>query len=485
MSNQRNHLRRRNGIWAAAASLALLATTGACSIADTIPGLPHGTAGGTAEETIEETVVETTEADEPTDVATDGITCTWWHNATVDPLRTFWSDVAAEFEADHPGVHVNVQSFQNEELRRTILPNALAGGNAPDVFQSWGGGELVDWVRHDYVKDISNALGSQILAIGPTVEGWQVDGRTYGLPYTFGPSGFWYNKDVLERAGIDLAEFTPPATLDDLYRLWDRLKEAGEVPVALGGGDTWPAAHWWYWTALRSVPTDQIALATTEHNFDDPNWEQAGLYLDKIVDHEPFNEDWETTSAQQFAGSSAGQVVNGEAAMELMGAWAPSTMLGIWNDQTGQERTSPPDWLGWFPFPSIPTGKGDQAAILGGGDGFSVSASAPSQCVQLLGYILSPDVQQRYAELGNLPVLQAAMNEVTFQPLREAADALHQADHVQLWFDVAFGQEVGLPLNSQIAAYMRGSGKAQDIVDAMREAAGTMPVSETDEAPTE
>jgi len=444
-----------------------------------LPEAPAGTNG--AETTATPTTPEAVATPTIESPAADGTTCTWWHNATVDPLRSFWADVAAEFEADHSDVHVNIQGFQNEELRRTILPNALASGTAPDIFQSWGGGELVEWVRNDYVKDLSGTLGSEILAIGPTVEGWQVDGRTYGLPYTFGPSGFWYNKDVLERAGIDLATFEPPATLDELYRLWDRLKDAGEVPVALGGGDIWPAAHWWYWTALRSVPSDQIALAITEHNFEDPNWVTAGQTLEKIVDHEPFNEEWQTTSAQQWAGSSAGQVVTGAAAMELMGVWAPATMLGVWNEQSGQDNTEPPNWLGWFPFPAITGGNGDQTALLGGGDGFSVNSHAPTECVQLLGYILSPDVQRRYAELGHLPVLPSAKSAVSFAPLRDASAALEQADHVQLWLDVAFGQEVGLPMNEQIARYMRGDGKAVDIVDVMREAAGTGPVAEEPE----
>ena len=72
----------------------------------------------------------------------DGVTLTWWHNATADPQKSLWEDVAAEFEADHPGVTVEVTGYQNEDLQRTLIPNALQSGDAADIFQVWPGGEV-------------------------------------------------------------------------------------------------------------------------------------------------------------------------------------------------------------------------------------------------------------------------------------------------------------------------------------------------------
>ena len=75
--------------------------------------------------------------------ASDGeVTLTWWHNATSGPMPAVWEEVAAEFEADHPGVTVEQTGYQNEELQRTLIPNALAAGDPPDLFQVWPGGEL-------------------------------------------------------------------------------------------------------------------------------------------------------------------------------------------------------------------------------------------------------------------------------------------------------------------------------------------------------
>ena len=54
------------------------------------------------------------------------VTITWWHNATNGPLPDVWEEVAQEFEDANPGVNVEQTGYQNEELQRTLIPNALA-----------------------------------------------------------------------------------------------------------------------------------------------------------------------------------------------------------------------------------------------------------------------------------------------------------------------------------------------------------------------
>ncbi len=78
---------------------------------------------------------------------------------------------------------------------------------------------------------------------------WQVDGKQYALPFTFGIEGFWYNKDLFEQAGIDGAA----ETLDELKDAIEKLTDVGVTPIAVGAGDQWPAAHWWYQFALALV----------------------------------------------------------------------------------------------------------------------------------------------------------------------------------------------------------------------------------------
>ena len=470
---------RAGGFTAVVATIALLAA--AC---DDGASSADATTEVVVEETETEDVVETVTGQTPNATVAAGACVTgeevgisWWHNGDADPLRSFWQEIADEFMAEHPTVHIAVRAENNQNLRYNLLPAAFTDGSAPDIFQSWGGGELVELVNEGKVKDLTQSNAAAIAAIGGPVASWQVAGRTYGLPYTYGPSGFWFNKNLFEEAGLSTDPADLPQTLDELFDVWDTLRAHDITPVALGGRDLWPVAHWWYWTALRSVPLSEIQNATVNHDFSDPSWIVAGERLQEIFDEHPFNEDCEDTywsvpgAANEGTLSSSGLVVNGDAAMELMGVWSPGVMLGIYNDLHGQAGTEPPNFIGWFPFPEIPDAEGDPSALLGGGDGFSLSADAPIEAACFLDYLVSSGVQTRLAQFGAIPTAPGAVNGLDYQPLVDAYRAAHNADHVILYLDVLFGPEIASAMNSSIEHVATGDGEPEDIVTAIKDAA--------------
>ena len=443
---------RKGAVAASMAAVALLVA--ACS--------GHG---GTTDPTTDPTT-DTTDSATTEPPAGEEQTITWWHNATGEPLVSFWDEVGQEVAAANPGVTVDVQSFQNEELQRTLIPNALLSGDAPDLFQQWGAGELAAQVAAGHIKDISADVADEVAALGATADPWQLDGKTYGLPYTFGLSGFWYNTELFADAGIT----STPTTLDELYGAIDQLKAAGITPIAVGAGDGWPAAHYWYHFALKSCSPEVLQTAQAELVFEDPCFVTAGELLGEFIESEPFNEGYLGTSAQQGAGSSAGLVATGRAAMELMGHWNPGVMGGILTEEAGED-VSPPEWLGWFNFPGIAGSGGDPNAVLGGGDGFSVHADAPPATVDLLKYILSDDVQSRFAEAASsIPTAPGAAGAVSDPNLQLVLEGLQNATYVQLWLDTAYGPAVGNAMNEAIVNYFGGAGSPEAIVEAIQTA---------------
>lgn len=410
---------------------------------------------------------------EGTDAPAEGeeVTIQWWHNATGEPLAGLWEDVAAEFEEANPGVTVEVQGFQNEELQRTLIPNALRSGDAPDIFQQWGAGELAAQVEAGYVRDITEDVAAEIEAIGGTASPWQLEGKTYGLPYNFGIEGFWYNTELFEQAGVE----GTPETLDDLYEAIDKLKAAGITPIAVGAGDKWPAAHYWYNFALKACAPEVLENAQANLEFEDQCFVEAGQMLQEFIDSEPFNEGYLATPAQTGAGSSAGMVATGAAAMELMGHWNPGVMGGILQEETGDANATPPEFLGWFNFPGIEGTDGDPTAALGGGDGFSVSADAPDAAVDLLKYITSVEVQTRFGESGaGLPVVEGSESSITDPNLTQVLEGLKKATYVQLWLDTAYGPVVGGAMNEGIVSLFGGQGSPEDIVEGIKASVETL-----------
>jgi raffinose/stachyose/melibiose transport system substrate-binding protein len=413
---------------------------------------------------------DTPDATAPPGDDAEEVTITWWHNGTGEPLLSFWEEIAGEFEDANPGVTVEVLAFQNEEMQRTLLPNALRSNEPPDLFQEWGAGEMAAHVEGGYLRDLTDDVAAEIDAIGGTVSPWQLEGRTYALPYTFGISGFWYNTELFAQAGID----GTPATLEELYDAIDKLKAAGIAPIAVGAADGWPAAHYWYHFALKSCSPEVLEGAQANLVFDDPCFIEAGELLGDFIASEPFNEGYLATSAQQGAGSSAGLVATGQAAMELMGHWNPGVMGGILADETGEDN-GPPEFLGWFNFPGIGGAGGDPTAALGGGDAFAVSAQAPDITVELLKYISSVDVQTRFGETGaGMPVTSGSEGSITDPNLQLVLEGLQSATYVQLWLDTAYGPVVGAAMNEAIVNFFGGQGSPEGIVDAINSAVATL-----------
>lgn len=393
------------------------------------------------------------------------VTITWWHNATSGPLPAVWEEVAAEFEAANPGVKVEQTGYQNEELQRTLIPNALASGDGPDLFQVWPGGEIRDQVSNEYLMELDDVIPETISSVGATSGPWQVDGKTYGVPFTFGIEGFWYNKDLFEQAGIS----APPETLDELKDAVEALKGAGVAPIAVGAGDKWPAAHWWYQFALHSCSPETLTQAAADYDFSDPCFEQAGDELETFIGIDPFQEGFLGTPAQTGAGSSAGLVANGQAAMELMGHWNAGVIGGLTADQ------EVPEFLGWFPFPAIEGSNGDPQAALGGGDGFACGKDAPKECADLLAFILSEDVQKKFAASGSgIPTVSAAQASLEDPNLKMVAEGLAASSFVQLWLDTEYGTTVGNAMNEGIVNLFAGAGTPADIVTKMQDAAATL-----------
>ncbi|MBG6096131.1 ABC transporter substrate-binding protein [Nocardioides luteus] len=395
----------------------------------------------------------------------DDNTITWWHNSNNDPGKGYYEQVAKDFEKANPGVKVKVEAFAHEDML-TKLDAAFQSGDPeqiPDVYMERGGGELADHVEAGLTKDLSEDAADEIDMIGGSVAGWQVEDKTYALPFSIGVVGFWYNKELFAKAGITAA----PTTLEDFYDAVDKLKAAKIQPVSVGAKDAWPAAHYYYWTAVRECSEDVLTSAVKSLDFSDPCFEKAGDDLVDIVAHKPFNNGFLSTGAQEGPTSASGLLATGKVAMELAGHWEPGVMQGITEDKKGLG-----DKTGWFAFPQIEGGQGDPGAQMGGGDAWAVSEGAPDASVDFVKYLLSTDVQTGFAENGmGLPTNPDATGALTDPALADLIKVRDSAPYVQLYFDTAFGQAVGGAMNDAIVNVFAGKGTGTDIVTATQEAA--------------
>ncbi len=382
------------------------------------------------------------------------VTLTWWHNGDTDPRLSTFQELADDFSAAHPDVSFEIRPMQNEQFQ-TKIPLALQGDDPPDIYQQWGGGALATQIQSGKVMDITDASADWIGQIGNAADGYQVDGRQYGVPYGLHVVGFWYRKDLFAQAGIT----QPPATMEEFYTAIDQLKSAGITPIAIGSKDRWPDAFYWEYFVLRECSADTVMQSIQDLSMDDDCFDAASEDLQDLLDAEPFQEGFLGTPAQTGAGSSAGLVANGEAAMELQGDWELSVMPSLTDDKDFASN------LGWFPFPAVEGGGGDPDAALGGADGFSCTVDATQACVDFLEYLTSADVQRKLVQTASstLPSNPKANDAIEDPAMLDALAYTQAAPYNQLYFDQALPTDIGQDLDDAIANFVAGAGSSDDI----------------------
>lgn len=410
-------------------------------------------APATTSGTTETTAAETT----TTAAAMEPVTIEWWHIENNDPGLSLWQDVADEYMAAHPNVTINITVQENEAFKAALQTNMQAG-DVPDIFQSWGGGGLREQVDAGLVKDIGDLAAPWIDQLEPgSLSMMEIDGKLYGVPWDLGIVGFWYNKTLFTQAGID----APPTTWSELLDDVQKLEDAGITPIALGAGDKWPAMFWYAYLALRMGGADVMQQAAVDHNFNDPAFLEAGQKLEELIAMDPFQPGFLAAPWDGPDGQAA-VIANGQAAMHLMGHWAPGTQSANGPDlaATGE--------LGWFAFPGVEGGAGDPNDAFGGGNGYTVGRDAPPEAVDFLGYLTSLDVAKRLAATGSrLPVTIGSEEAITDPNLAMVIAGRSKAPYVQLYLDQAYPPEVGAAVNDVIQTLFAGTGTPQDVVDAV------------------
>src|SRR5450830_1001423 len=389
------------------------------------------------------------------------VSMTFWHNSTTGDGKAFWEATVADFEAANPGVKITIQAIQNEDMDGK-LQTALNSGSAPDIFMARGGGKLEAVVKAGQAQEIIVDDATKAAVGDAALTAFTVDGKVYGMPMSILPGGIYYSKDLFKQAGIT----GTPSTMADLEADVQKLKDAKIAPIALGAKDAWPAAHWYYFFALRECSQDTLKKAIADKKFDDKCWTKAGDDLAAFSKTVPFNNGFLTTSAQQGAGSSAGLLENHQAAMELMGTWDPGVIASLTPD------TKPLADLGWFPFPAIDGGKGEAGAMMGGLDGNSCSKAAPAECSKFLNFTMQKKYQENYANaFHTLPASKDAQGVVTEPALTDVLASYNKAPYVSLWLDTLYGQNVGNALNSGVVDLLAGKGDPAAIVKGVTDAA--------------
>lgn len=292
------------------------------------------------------------------------------------------------FEAANPDVKVKINTFDHEGYK-TSIRNFLTA-EAPDLATWYAGNRMAPFVNAGLFEDVSDLWAKEGLndSFKSAAASMTMNGKKWGLPYTYYQWGIYYRKDIF--AKLNIAE---PKTWDELLKANATLKANKITPFAIGTKATWTTGGWFDYLNMRvngyefhmdltagKVPyTDKRVQAV----FD--KWDQLtknGAYLANHPSYE-----WQ---------AALPAFVKGEAAMYLMGnfAVAPMKEAGLKEDQ-----------LGFMQFPEITKGipKAEDAPT----DTLHIPSKAKNKvdARRFLAYMAKPEVQTEMNKtLGQLPV---------------------------------------------------------------------------------
>lgn len=152
-------------------------------------------------------------------------------------------ELIAGFEKKFPNVKVEPIAVPSNEITSRVQADIVAG-RQPDVAQlvfrdliyiatDLGGNALEDMVKPAELKEHLAGMIPKGLELG------KVDGKTYGLAYTFSTPILYYNADLFRQAGLNPDQ--PPKTWADIAAAGKAIKEKtgknGFFPGAYGPTD--------------------------------------------------------------------------------------------------------------------------------------------------------------------------------------------------------------------------------------------------------
>ena len=255
---------------------------------------------------------------------------------TSDPApRAAFEQVVDAFRVEHPDIEVRLTVYDHERFKPAIRLFLMF--DAPDVVTWYAGNRMRFFVDRGLFEDVSNVWEAHGLkdAMASSLASMSVDGKQYGVPYTYYQWGIYYRIDIFDQQGIEL-----PKTWESFLSACQKLKAAGITPIAIGTKPLWPAAGWFDYLNLRAHGLAfHQQLTAGEIPYTDARVRRVFDHWQQLVERGYFINDHADLAWQD----ALQRVISGQASMMLIGNFAVPFF----------EQAGSAEKIGFFPFPTI------------------------------------------------------------------------------------------------------------------------------------
>jgi raffinose/stachyose/melibiose transport system substrate-binding protein len=331
--------------------------------------------------------------------AQDNVTVEWWvqQDNADDPIVQYRDDaISTPFEADNPGITLDIVERADGENFDRVLATALQSGAGPDIVPSQGpahagsmaeAGLLLDLTSYAQQYDWKNKLLPWAYDTG------ELGGKLFLLPNELETTISYYGQKLFDEKG-----WTLPSNRADFEAWATDTMGQGIIPVAMGTGDCGLCTNWLVTIFFNNYagPDAVYQALTGEISFADPVFVDAITLLNQYMQN-----GWLGGSVDDYFSNSFdtvhSQVAEGQAAQTWEGTWFLSTLGNFFGEKAGNDNAwgwgQPPSFGDGVPYPLFPVAIGSTLSI-------SAKSDHPDEAAKVLDWYYSDKTRaaQRIAD---------------------------------------------------------------------------------------
>ena len=304
--------------------------------------------------------------------------------------RAVMEGMVERFGEMHPDLDIEL-TIIDREAYKTQIRNFLSA-NPPDVANWYAANRMRPYVDAGLFEDVSDLWDEPEIQenLASTEGAMTLDGKQWGVPYTYYQWGIYYREDIYNEYGL-----SEPETWEELKANCQTLLDNDVKCFTIGSRYLWTAAGWFDYLNMRTHGYDfHMQLTNGEIPWTDDRVRETFANWRELIDMGAFIDNHQSYSWQE----ALPFMVNGEAAAYLMGnfAVAPMREAGLGDDQ-----------LDFYQFPAInpDVEMGEDAPT----DTFHIPSGADNKKAarEFLRFVVSADNQTRINAgdaLGQLPI---------------------------------------------------------------------------------
>ncbi|MBY5314966.1 extracellular solute-binding protein [Rhizobium leguminosarum] len=291
------------------------------------------------------------------------------------------------FAKANPDITVNLEFVPYEGLHdKTVLAQGSGGGYDVVLFDViWPAEYATNKVLVDVSSRVTDEMKKGVLPGAWTTV--QYDGKYYGMPWILDTKYLFYNKEILEKAGIK----APPKTWDELTEQAKTIKDKGLLATPIA----------WSWSQAEAAICDYTTLVSAyggDFLKDGKPAFQTGGGLDALKYMvSSYSSGLTNPNSKEFLEEDVRKVFeNGDAAFALNWTY-------MYNMANNPKDSKVAGKVGVVPAPGI-AGKSEASAVNGSmGLGVTSASKHPEEAWKYITFMTSQATQNAYAKLS-LPI---------------------------------------------------------------------------------